>query len=153
MNDEFRKRFWDTFEHMQEDFDRFFDHYAQAKRPSLVTYRVRWSPPCNVYDAGENLQVLIEVAGMRREALDLRIEEDRLVLSGSRGEPGPPASGHFQQMEIQFGEFELEVPLLVPVDAEAATARYEDGFLHVSLPKIPEPKPLRVTISVPEDGK
>ena len=47
---EFHKRFLDTFEQMQEDFDRFFEHYANAKRPTLVSYRLRWSPPCNVYE-------------------------------------------------------------------------------------------------------
>ncbi|MHB9025079.1 MAG: Hsp20/alpha crystallin family protein [Armatimonadota bacterium] len=148
--DEFRKRFWDTFEQMQEDFDRFFEHYAHAKRPTVLSYQTRWSPPCNLYDAGDSLYVLVEIAGMRREGLDLRVEEDRLILTGSRGEPGPPCKGNFQQMEIDFGEFELQVPLTIPVDAEAARACYEDGFLSVVLPKIPEPKPQRITLCVPE---
>lgn len=148
--DDFRKRFWDTFEHMQEDFDLFFEHYAHAKRPSLVTFRTHWSPPCNVYDAGDALRVLVEIAGMHREGLDLRIEEDRFILRGSRDEPGPPARGNYQQMEIAFGEFELEMPLAMPVDAEAAQAWYHEGFLFIMLPKIPTPKPLRVTLSVPE---
>ncbi|HEY3417508.1 MAG TPA: Hsp20/alpha crystallin family protein [Armatimonadota bacterium] len=149
--DEFRKRFWDTFEQMQEDFDRFFEHYAQAKRPTVLAYRTRWSPPCNLYDAGDNLYVLVEIAGMRREGLDLRVEEDRLILSGAREEPGSPCKGNYQQMEIDFGEFELQVPLTVPVDAEAARAWYAEGFLSVTLPKIPEPKPQRITLSVPEN--
>ena len=32
---ECRKRFWDTFEQMQEDFDRFFEHYAQSKHTAF----------------------------------------------------------------------------------------------------------------------
>ncbi len=148
--DEFQKRFWDTFEQMQEDFDRFFEHYAQAKHPSLLSYRMRWAPPCNVYDDGDSLRVLIEVAGMSREALDLRIEQDRLFLRGTRPEPSASFRGNVQQMEIQFGEFELEMVLAAPVDVEAADAWYQNGFLYIVLPKIPEPKPVRVTLSVPE---
>ncbi len=147
--DEMRKRFWDTFEQMQEDFDKFFDHYARAKQPSLVAFRTRWAPLANIYDDGESLLVLVEIAGMRREALDLRIEEDRLILRGTRDEPGPTARGCYHQMEIPFGEFELTVPLAAPVDADRAEARYEDGFLHVSLPKIPEAKPRRIMLDVP----
>jgi HSP20 family protein len=146
--DDFNKRFWDTFEHMQEDFDRFFEHYARAKRPSMVAFRTRWAPHCNVYDSCEAMRVLVEIAGMCRDALDLRIEEDRLVLRGLRGETETTAPGHCQQMEIAFGEFELEIPLHAPVDAEAAEAWYQDGFLHVVLPKIPEPKPIRITLAV-----
>lgn len=148
--DELHKRFWDTFEQMQEDVDRFFDHFARAKRPSMVMYRTRWSPPCNVYDAADHLRVLIEIAGVQREALDLRIEEDRLVLCGIRPEPELPEKVNYIQIELDFGEFELEIALAVPVDAEAAQAWYHDGFLSVVLPKIPEPKPLRVKLSIPE---
>jgi len=145
--DEFRKQFWDTFEQMQEDFDRFFDHYARAKRSSVIIYRSRWSPPCNVYDAGDALHVLVEIAGMRRESLDLRIEPDRLILHGTRSEPGVP-NGNYLQMELDFGEFELELPLATAVDAESARALYQDGFLSVVLPKIPEPKPGRVLLTI-----
>ncbi|HEX2951290.1 MAG TPA: Hsp20/alpha crystallin family protein [Armatimonadota bacterium] len=151
--DDFNKRFWDTFEQMQEDFDRFFDHYARAKHPSVVAYRTRWSPPCNVYDDGDSIRVLVEIAGMRRDALDVRIDDGRLLLRGSRSEIGPPARCNLRQMEIEFGEFELDIPLDVPVDAEAAQAWYQDGFLHVVLPKIAVAKPRRITITVPEREK
>jgi len=148
--DEVRKRFWDTFEQMQEDFDRFFDHYARAKHPTLVAYRPRWSPLANVYEDEGHVRVLVEIAGMRREGLDLRVEEGRLILQGYRAEPVPAVKSNYQQMEISFGEFELEVPLSVPVDPEAAQAWYQDGFLHVVLPKIPVCKPQRITLSVSE---
>lgn len=150
--DETRKRFWDTFEQMQEDFDRFFEHYARAKRPSLDAMRLRWSPPCNIQDTGDSIRVLVEIAGMRREALDLRLEEDVLILRGTRcAPPDLPMRGRFEQMEIAFGEFELEIPLAVPVDAEAAQACYREGFLQVVLPKIPAAaKPVRIVMSVPE---
>ena len=145
--DDFNKRFWDTFEQMQEDFDRFFDHYARAKRPSLVSYRTRWSPPCNLYDAGDSLRVLVEIAGVSRDSLDLSIEEERLILRGSRAIHASEAQGNYMQMEIASGDFELEVPLSVSVDAEATQAWYQDGFLHVVLPKIPEPKPVRIHLA------
>ncbi|OPZ86876.1 MAG: Spore protein SP21 [bacterium ADurb.Bin429] len=145
-----RKRFWDSFEKIQEDFDRFFEHYSRARGPAFVIYRERWSPPSNVYDAGDSIRVLVEVAGISRDALDLRIEDNRLVLHGMRPEPCAPPKCNYQQMEIAFGEFELEVPLDVPVDAEATEAWYQDGFLHVVLPKIPQPKPRRIMITVEE---
>ena len=148
--DEYRKRFWDTFEQMQEDFDRFFDHYARAKRPAFLSYRAHWSPPCNIYDGGDCLRVLVEIAGMRRDGIEVQVEEHRLLISGSRAEPDPAEHCNYQQMEIDFGEFALEAPLAVPVDAEAAQAWYHDGFLHIVLPKIPAPKPWHITLSVPE---
>lgn len=148
--DEGQKRFWDTFEQMQEDIDRLFDHYARAKQPSLVSFRARWAPPCNVYEAADSIRVLVELAGMRRDALDLRLEDQALILRGHRAVPELPCGGHYHQMEIAFGEFELEVALPAPVDAEAVQAWYQDGFLAVLLPKASEAKPVRITLTVPE---
>lgn len=146
--DDCNKRFWDTFEQMQEDFDRFFDHYARAKRPTVVGYRTVWSPPCNIYDAGNALRVLVEIAGVSRDSLDLSIEEERLILRGSRSLCPANSVGNYVQMEIASGDFELEVPLSCPVDAEAAQAWYQDGFLQIVLPKIADPKPVRLILSV-----
>lgn len=148
--DEFRKRFWDTFEQMQEDFDRFFDHYARAKRPALVGYRTRWSPPCNVYETEREMCILVEIAGMNREALDVCVEENYLKLHGLRAEPCVDVHGAYHQMEIAFGEFELEVPLPSPVDAEQARARYANGFLQVTLPKAAQPISRTITLTVPD---
>ena len=116
----------------------------------FLGYGTRWSPACNIYDTGDSISILVEIAGMDRDALDLHIEEDQLLLRGTRREPAQPAMGRYQQMEIAFGEFELAVPLTAPVDAEAAQAWYHNGFLSILLPKIPTPKPLRITLSVPE---
>jgi HSP20 family protein len=113
-----------------------------------VAYRTRWAPLCNVTDAGDSLRVLVEIAGMSREGLDLRVEEDRLILRGARMEPEAVARGNFERMEIDFGEFELELPLSAPVDAEAVQAWYRDGFLYVVLPIITTPKPHRMTLCV-----
>lgn len=148
-----RKRFWDSFEKIQEDFDRFFEHYSRARGPAFIIYRQRWSPPCNVYETAENLRVLVEIAGINRDSLDLRIEDNRLVLRGMRPEPCVPEKCNYVQMEIAFGEFELEVALELPVDAEATQAWYQDGFLHVLLPKIAQAKPRRIHIAVEEHGE
>ena len=84
-------------------------------------------------------------------ALDLRIEEDALDVA--RHAPRARTSrrtGRYQQMEIAFGEFELAVPLSAPVDAEAAQAWYHNGFLSVCCRRFPTPKPVHITLSVPE---
>ncbi len=147
---ECRKRFWDTFEQMQEDFDRSLRALCPEQTYSLFGYGTRWSPACNIYDTGDCISILVEIAGMDRETLDLTIEEGQLLLRGTRREPDQPSAGRYQQMEICFGEFELSVPLTAPVDAEAAQAWYQNGFLSILLPKIPALKPLRITLSVPE---
>jgi HSP20 family protein len=65
----------------------------------------------------------------------------RGASSCSPAAAGPPqAEGRlYQQIEIEHGAFRRVVPLGADVDAEAATARYRDGLLEVTLPLRREP--------------
>jgi HSP20 family molecular chaperone IbpA len=47
-------------------------------------------------------------------------------------------------MEINYGDFVVEVRLPVPIDRERIDASYSDGFLRVSLPKA---QPRRVPVT------
>jgi HSP20 family protein len=57
--------------------------------------------------------------------------------------PDLPERRAYYQMEIQFGEFNTEVELPYPVNAEEIAANYRDGFLRIVLPKA---RPHSVTI-------
>jgi HSP20 family protein len=63
-----------------------------------------------------------------------------LVIAGERPRP-QGGTQIYEQMEIDYGPFERHVSLSVPVDVEAAQARYENGFLTIVLPFAPSPAP------------
>jgi HSP20 family protein len=70
-----------------------------------------------------------------------------LVVSGERRRA--ELHGRYQQMELEYGVFERRISLAEPVDAAAATARYENGLLTVELPIAAQPRPRdRVTITI-----
>ena len=69
------------------------------------------------------------------------------MIAGERSRPKD--SGHYQQMEIDYGPFQRQVTWDDDVDAEAASATYERGMLRVTLPLAPKPAPQeRVAIEV-----
>jgi HSP20 family protein len=71
-----------------------------------------------------------------------------LVIAGERPRP-KPGGQVYEQMEIDYGAFERHVSLSVPVDAAAAEAHYENGFLTIVLPFAPRPAPdARVAIEI-----
>ena len=92
-----------------------------------------WSPPTDLFDLETAYVVRVEVAGMRQQDFSVQLENNYLVISGSR--PDTPERRAYYQMEVRFGEFSTVVAIPSPVDAENASAEYEDGFLIVSLPK------------------
>lgn len=111
-----------------------------------------WTPNADVYEGPEGLIVKIELAGVSLDALELRIEEQGLVVSGVRRDPqcGETASGYrFRQMEIEYGPFQRVIPLPFAVDGAAARAAFQQGMLIIRLPRSPTPRPTHIRIQLP----
>ncbi len=111
----------------------------EARREILhaVSWQVRsnvWSPPTDEYETEEAYVIRVEIAGMREEDFEVLLENDILLISGSRSDF--PDRRAYQQMEIRFGKFETSVSIPRPVDVDQARAEYKDGFLTVVLPKV-----------------
>ena len=100
-----------------------------------------WSPPTDVYETEVSFVIRVEVAGMRESDFTIDVEDNFMVITGTRGET--PERRAYHQMEIRFGEFNTTVELPLGVDVSKADANYEDGFLNIILPKL---KPTNITI-------
>lgn len=101
-----------------------------------------WRPPTDVYETETTLVVQVEVAGMRRENFSIELQDRRLVIAGIRPHDRSTPRSYYQ-IEVNFGEFRVDVELPVAVAAAEIQAEYEDGFLRVTLPKL---QPRRVDI-------
>lgn len=101
-----------------------------------IVWHVRpnvWRPPTDVYETEESVIVKMEVAGMRDEDLEVVVQDDLLLISGSRSDSAERKAYH--QMEIPFGKFSASIDLPVRVNTDDAVAEYKDGFLTIQLPK------------------
>jgi HSP20 family protein len=91
-----------------------------------------WSPPTDVFENDENLIIKIEIAGMKKSEIIINIEDNILMVTGSRNESGERRA--YRQMEIRFGEFNASVELPEGLLLEKAVADYDDGFLTIIIP-------------------
>ncbi len=97
-----------------------------------------WQPAINIYEDAAGYCVVVDLAGICTEEIDLRVEKDQLTLSGQRPTPEPQGSeGDFrmQLMEIDHGEFHRTLKLSKNIDADAISASYKSGLLWIRLPK------------------
>ncbi len=101
-----------------------------------VSWQVRsnaWSPPTDAYETEEAYVVRVEIAGMHEDDFEVLLENNTLIISGSR--PDHTERRAYQQMEIRFGKFSTALTMPGPVNIEQARAEYKNGFLTVVLPK------------------
>jgi HSP20 family protein len=93
-----------------------------------------WSPPADVFVAGNKVVVRFDVAGVPRDEINLTYAEGELRVRGVRVEHGDEQKDTYWQMEIPHGPFERRVKIPVPVDADRIEAASRDGILEARLP-------------------
>ena len=106
-----------------------------------IMHTPSWLPPADIYETEDNITVRLEVAGMHKEDFSIELNGRHLRVRGARQDT--PERRSYYQMEIQFGEFFLELALPTPVDSQKVEAIYENGFLCILLPKA---RPHRIPI-------
>lgn len=95
--------------------------------------------------------IRVELAGMRREDLELTVEGQRLVICGHRSDGCRNGKCNFLIMEINYGPFETTVDLPPGYDLSRARASYQNGFLRIDVPEQSRPTPKSVSISISEE--
>lgn len=93
-----------------------------------------WTPNTDVYVHAAGAVIKVELAGIRKEDLEITVEGPRLTISGARRDECRNGKCNFQVMEIHYGEFESVVELPTGFDLAQARASYQNGFLRVDVP-------------------
>jgi HSP20 family protein len=97
-----------------------------------------WTPAVNIYETPRLFCVLVELAGIKAEQIDLRMEGGKLVISGQRPAPNLPESDgvvRLHHMEIDHGHFCRSLELPPEVNGDEIEAFHQVGFLWIYLPK------------------
>jgi HSP20 family protein len=94
-----------------------------------------FSPNIDVYYCGEPQRAVVKVdlAGIDLGDVSIEVSGRHLAIVGGR--PVQETEGRvYQQVEIPSGPFRRVVEFQVDVDADGASATYEDGILRIELP-------------------
>ena len=127
-------------EHAAEQIEELFADLWQVF-PFTRGIRRGYRPQVDVFRSEDPpaLVVLVELPGVDPEQVRLVAGPRVLLVAGERRRPKD--SGHYQQMEIEYGSFQRQVTLAEDVDADRAAATYDRGILRVTLPVAPKPQP------------
>ena len=123
---------------LQDELDRLFESPLTG-----------WAPALDVHEDKDNFTVHMELPGLKREDIDVSLQEGALVISGER--KAEEKSGRQREVHRQerfYGKFQRALTLPEPVAADKVKADYKDGVLTVTLPKTEEAKPKKIDVSV-----
>jgi HSP20 family protein len=130
---------WPTFGRvasLQDELERLFESPLQA-----------WTPALDVQEDKDNYTIRVELPGMKREEIEVSIQNDALVISGERRAETVSEGTEVHRQERFYGKFSRVLTLPTAVAGDKVKAAYKDGILDVTLPKVEEAKPRQIAVS------
>lgn len=107
-----------------------------------------WMPAVDIYETEDKVVVKADLPGVEQGEIDLRIEDNVLVLRGERKFSNQERKEDFLRIERTYGTFQRTFRLPSSVDQGKVTANHEDGVLEVTLQKKEDSRPLSIKVEV-----
>jgi HSP20 family protein len=124
--------------------DRFFqDSVSNRERMN------RFSPQVDTCETEKGFEIEVSLPGLKKEDISLDFQQGRLTISGERQFNQEKKEKRYHMVESQYGSFSRSFQLPDIVDANNIEAVFENGVLHVTVPK-DERKTSRQRIEVRE---
>jgi len=133
---------------LQGEIEELFADLWQVPRFSGVRHGFRPTMDCFHTAEPHQLTVVLELAGIDADHVEIVVEERSLTVAGERRRPRVDGQV-YQQMEIEYGPFQRRIQLSEDVDVTKALASYERGLLTVTLPiaqRPPRSEPVLISI-------
>jgi HSP20 family protein len=121
-----------NFERMRREIDELFGDVFER---TGLTPRRTFTPEVDVYYCGSPARAIVKaaIAGVDPDDISLEIRGRQLLISGRR-RPQEAEGRLYQQIEIAHGPFKRVIELSAEVEAERASASYDDGVLRIEIP-------------------
>lgn len=134
---------------LQDRMNRLFEDATQRRSQSDAAAsdefeRGDWTPASDIYETDSGYMIAIDLPGIDREALEIDIDDNRLVVKGTRAF----AEARQHRTERPRGKFLRTYSVPASVDQGKIGAEYKDGVLQISLPKRNEQKPKKIDIKI-----
>jgi len=131
---------------IDREFTRAVDEMFRLATPVFAFCEHRWRPQMDIYEAADEVMILVELAGVSREDLQVEVGSRTVKITGRRRERPLDKAVRYRLAEISYGYFQRVLTLPVPVDAESASATFSEGLLMVRLSKLPLDKKRKISV-------
>ena len=128
---------WSYLDLLHRDLDRLVGSRG-AGRDSQEPV-ADWVPAVDIIEEKNRFVLRADVPGVNPDDIDVSMDNGVLSLSGER-------RAGVQRIERATGRFYRRFTLPETTNADAITARCQDGILEIAIPKAPELQARRITV-------
>lgn len=114
------------------DLDTFFNSFDRDMFAPFASFASGFST--DITDEGDHYALTAELPGFHKEDIGVSVEGDQLVIRASREEEKEENKKKYVHRERSYGTYTRRFDI-TGINTAAIGAKYEDGVLHLTLPK------------------
>lgn len=123
---------------VDEIFNQFTDRFGVFSRHSTERCQI---PALDVDETETSFEISAELPGIAEADIDISITDSLLTIHGEKQQTSQGEEADHRISECSYGVYERSLSLPFRCDAKSIDAKYENGVLHLSVPK---PKDVKV---------
>jgi HSP20 family protein len=126
--------------------DRFFspDEFGYP----ISNSNSNWLPSTDITEDKNGYKVTLELPGLDRENIEVKLEDRILTVKGERKEEKESKESRFHKIERHYGSFVRTFRLPESVKSDKIEAKFKNGLLSIDIPKADEVKPKEIEVKV-----
>ena len=137
-------RHWDVPWDLQHELDRFFNGFGE----DIGYFPKQFTPATDVMETDDAFIVEADIPGMKKEDVHIEVADNVLTIKGERKSEHEEKRKDYHRVERRHGSFRRTVSIPGGIKRDDVEAKFEDGVLTVTLPKLDEAKPRRIDVKV-----
>ena len=103
------------------------------------------TPPASVREIGDGYMLEIEMPGVKKDGLEISVENNELTIIGRRSLP--VVEGTLIHRESRPENFQRMFEIDPSIDSDKISAKIHQGLVTLTLPKADHVKPRKITVS------
>ena len=126
--------------------NRHFDSYFPDSK--YWEEENKFTMPVEITDSGKEYDIRAELPGVKKEDLDIDIEENYLKVNAKKVEEKTESEKNFKRSEFNYGEFSRVIELPEEINVDKTEAKLESGVLKITAPKMTKEKDSKRKLTV-----
>jgi HSP20 family protein len=132
---------WALVSRLQKEVDRLF-----GAPLTTATDSGAWLPPVDIHEETTQFVLNVDLPGVDPKGVEITSDQGILTIRGQRQDARKDSREGFRRIERTSGEFQRRFSLPETADIHNIKAKFVNGVLEVSIPKLAQVQPHRITV-------
>ncbi|SMF56978.1 Hsp20/alpha crystallin family protein [Pseudobacteriovorax antillogorgiicola] len=144
---------WTAFSDWTREFDQIFDDMNRALAPTrMLQGNMSDLAPCDIHESENGFYLSMDLPGVSKDNINVESNNGLLTVTAERKHEASTQDSKAHRVERRIGKIQRSFRIPDGVNGEQIQASFDNGVLHLTLPKSDLAKPKKIEIGTGKSG-